>query len=480
MIDKQEILTTATRMSLLPNVVEKDYVLGWMLAGIYAHEELRESWVFKGGTCLKKCFFETYRFSEDLDFTLTEESHLDETFLKRVFGEIGVWIYNETGIEIPADKQDFDIHQNQRGSMQCEGKITYRGPISPNSGGLPRIKLDLLADERLVLAPVKASVFHPYSDEPGEGIEANCYAYEEVFAEKTRALAERTRPRDLYDVINLFRNADARPTPSVMLDVLRQKCEHKGIGVPTLADLEPHRESLASAWESMLKHQLPSLPSLDTFWGELPAFFDWLASGRAPVVPAAYGGSAGDRVIRDRVLRLPIGAERQSYLEVIRFAAANRLCVEMDYRSEKGERSRRMIEPYSLRQTQQGDIILHTWDRSRNAHRGFRIDRIEGARSTNQTFTPRYAVELSPQGPVRVVPAAYRPPAPRATFGGVTRAPARRSRQTGGLKYIIQCPVCQKTFTRSTNDRKLNAHKNDWGSRCAGSGRTGYLVDTRY
>jgi predicted nucleotidyltransferase component of viral defense system len=51
-------------------VVEKDYVLGWILAGMYGHEELAESWVFKGGTCLKKCYFETYRFSEDLDFTL--------------------------------------------------------------------------------------------------------------------------------------------------------------------------------------------------------------------------------------------------------------------------------------------------------------------------------------------------------------------------------------------------------------------------
>lgn len=36
---------------------------------VNAHGELGESWVFKGGTCLKKCYFETYRFSEDLDFT---------------------------------------------------------------------------------------------------------------------------------------------------------------------------------------------------------------------------------------------------------------------------------------------------------------------------------------------------------------------------------------------------------------------------
>jgi predicted nucleotidyltransferase component of viral defense system len=29
------------------------------------------------------------------------------------------------------------------------------------------------------------------------------YAFVEVFAEKLRALGQRTRPRDLYDVVNL-------------------------------------------------------------------------------------------------------------------------------------------------------------------------------------------------------------------------------------------------------------------------------------
>lgn len=46
MIDKREILESASSFSLLPNVVEKDYVLSWILAGINAHEELSESWVF--------------------------------------------------------------------------------------------------------------------------------------------------------------------------------------------------------------------------------------------------------------------------------------------------------------------------------------------------------------------------------------------------------------------------------------------------
>jgi predicted nucleotidyltransferase component of viral defense system len=129
LIDRREILGIAAQTSLAPHVVEKDYVLGWMLAGIYAHEELAENWIFKGGTCLKKCFFETYRFSEDLDFTLRSEAQLDEGALKRIFAEVSAWIYEATGIEIPAEQQEFEIRLNPRGKLSCQGKISYKGPI---------------------------------------------------------------------------------------------------------------------------------------------------------------------------------------------------------------------------------------------------------------------------------------------------------------------------------------------------------------
>lgn len=52
-IDKREILEIASMLGLQPQVVEKDYVLGWILAGIHANSELTNSWIFKGGTCLK-------------------------------------------------------------------------------------------------------------------------------------------------------------------------------------------------------------------------------------------------------------------------------------------------------------------------------------------------------------------------------------------------------------------------------------------
>jgi predicted nucleotidyltransferase component of viral defense system len=240
MIAKEEVLRIAGQLGLGPQVVEKDYALGWLLAGIFANDRIGDSWVFKGGTCLKKCFFETYRFSEDLDFTLQDRSHLDDAFLKEVFAEIGEWVYEQCGLEMPADRQDFDIYDNPRGNKNCQGKITFRGPVTPTAAASwPRIKLDLTADERIVLAPVRQPIFHPYSDAPDADIVVLSYAYEEAFGEKIRALAERTRPRDLYDVINLYRNTEARPSPVVLLDVLRQKCEYRSVNTKALTFPKP-------------------------------------------------------------------------------------------------------------------------------------------------------------------------------------------------------------------------------------------------
>ncbi len=52
MIPKQEVMALAAELQLQANVVEKDYVLGWLLAGIAAHPEIGPRWVFKGGSCL--------------------------------------------------------------------------------------------------------------------------------------------------------------------------------------------------------------------------------------------------------------------------------------------------------------------------------------------------------------------------------------------------------------------------------------------
>jgi predicted nucleotidyltransferase component of viral defense system len=477
-IDKREILDMATRVNLNPHVVEKDYALGWVLAGISAHAEIADTWLFKGGTCLKKCFFETYRFSEDLDFTLRDPAHLNEAFLKRVFAEIGAWVYEQTGLELPADQQDFEIYQNPRGTRSCQGKISYFGPVSSRAGGLPRIKLDLTADERVVLEPVRAPVFHPYSDAPADGIEILAYDYVEAFAEKFRALAERTRPRDLYDVVNLYRNIEARPEPVHFREVLTQKCAFKGIVVPRLADLEPHRNDLEAGWANMLAHQLPALLPVQSFWDEMPAIFEWLAGTATPIILAAAPIGAGETVIRERMVAMPAGSAGQSHIEIIRFAAANRLIVELDYRDKEGKRSTRAIEAYSLRRTQKDDILLMSVREADGQLRAYRLDSILGVAVTNRTFLPRYPIELSPSGP-QSIPHTQRPTSSTAAYDSRSNTrhlnPARTAFEP---RYIYRCTRCQREFERTTRDGKLRAHKDPAGYDCRG--RHAIYVETRY
>jgi predicted nucleotidyltransferase component of viral defense system len=462
MIDRREILDTSSRVSLNPHVVEKDYVLGWVLAGIYAHEELADSWLFKGGTCLKKCFFETYRFSEDLDFTLRDESHIDEDFLRTAFGEIGAWIYEETGIEMPADKQDFDIFTNPRGSLSCQGKLSYAGPVSPRTGGWPRIKLDLTAAERVVLPPVRVPIFHPYTDAPPDGIEVLAYDYVEAFA-------ERTRPRDLYDVVNLYRNTESRPDAAAFRGVLEQKCEFKGIALPQLADLMAQRGDVEAGWKTMLDHQLPALLPVDSFWDELPAIFDWL-HGVAVAAPLAAFPIAGS-VVRERVLQTPGGFSNHSFIETIRFAAANRLRIDLQYRDLQGAVTTRTIEPYSFRRSTAGDVRLMATQEVDGGPRSFLIDRILGVSVTQRIFVPRYPIELTPSGPV-VIPQSFSIAASRAP-----RRPVRRAVRTGPT-YIYRCPICRKEFSRKTHDAALRPHKNKSGWDCYG--RHGIYVRTKY
>lgn len=483
MISRAELMAIAENLGLTPKVIEKDYVLGWLLAGIHDNDELREHWVFKGGTCLKKCYFETYRFSEDLDFTVQNEAHLDRDFLKRVFSDVAGWIYERSGIEIPADKLRFDVFRNKRDKLACEGRVYYAGPIAPRGGDLPRIKFDLTTDEIVALTPVIRPVTHPYSDMPEGGIQARCYSYEEVFGEKIRALGERARPRDLYDVINLYRHDEFQPQPSAILDVLRRKCEFKGIVLPTVDSIRAFEAELTGDWETMLAHQLPALPSLQAFWDALPEFFAWLVGGMRPAMPAAYPVAEGEVVLRGAVGSFAEPGMASSAIEIIRFAAANRLTVQIDYRKEDGQRTMREIEGYSLRRTREGNVVLHAWDRHRNAHRSYRIERISSARPTTATFSPRYAIELTPSGR-QLIPDTERTVSSSGGFGDGwsvgfrtmrTRAPRASS---FGPTYVYECSMCSKKFNRRTMDGTLRPHKTPNGWDC--SGRMGYLVDTRY
>ena len=389
MIDRSELLAIADERGLRVDLVEKDYVLGWMLAGIFDHPVLGSAWVFKGGTCLKKCFLETYRLSEDLDFTVEDDGQLDGRVLTGAFREVAEWMYDHSGIDIAAQSPRFTAYRNPRGGLQIEGRVYYRGPMQPR-GSLPRIKLDLTADEKMVHTPVDRSVTHSYSDRPEAGVFARTYSLPELVGEKTRALGERARPRDLYDVISLFRMEDFRPEAPTVLEALREKCEFKGIPVPDAASLQFFREEMEGDWDAMLRHQLPAVPPIESFWSDIPGFFTWLNGGVVPSSPTGIPVGPNEEVVSASSTGQDIGVPPTS-LERLRFASANRLCVDLRYHGDT-----KRVEPYSLRRTRVGDVVLYACEAETAAYHSYRTSDISVVEITRQAFVPKYANELLP------------------------------------------------------------------------------------
>jgi hypothetical protein len=77
----------------------------------------------------------------------------------------------------------------------------------------------------------------------------------------------------------------------------------------------------------MLSHQLPVLPPLNDFWDALPEIFTWMTSGGPVPQRAIIQHGTGEVAIRTRLLPIGVPLPARSTLEIIRFAAANHLCV---------------------------------------------------------------------------------------------------------------------------------------------------------
>src|SRR5262249_32602705 len=143
-------------------------------------------------------------------------------------------------------------------------------------------------------------------------------------------------------------------------------------------------------WSAMLAHQLPALPPLNDFWDALPEIFGWITGVAEFPQRTLIQHGPGEISVRARILPPSVPLRARSTLEIIRFAAANHLCVDLAY-----DGSVRRIEPYSLRQTLEGNLVLHAIRSDSGAHRSYRIDRMQGAAVTDRVFSPRYLVELT-------------------------------------------------------------------------------------
>lgn len=391
MISIREIQNVSTKWSIGQNVVEKDYALGWLLAGISQHPALSETWIFKGGTCLRKCYYETYRFSEDLDFTVTDPSLIIPEKLFSIFGDISQWTKNNVGIELEIVQNSFKIYPNKRGKLSTQGKIGFVGPEAKPT--TPKIKIDLANDELIASTPKRGHVIHEYSDWNTE-TSVLSYSLEELAAEKIRALAQRCSPRDLYDVVHLCRNPNLVGRETYVNSLLKSKSDFVGILTPTLESVqtEENYQNIAADWVGMLGHQLPPpLIPVDVFWNELPEIFAWLeGQSRFGKLGSAEIGNDGSVLLNSSSVNF---ARLGFDMNLLRYCAFNLVKIELYYVPEKGEEGWRLVEPYSLRQTQDGNILLYLVN-DRGSLRSYRLDRVHGIRASHETFIPKFKVEI--------------------------------------------------------------------------------------
>ena len=231
-------------------MIERDYCLAWLLTGLAQHP-LREYLAFKGGTALRRCWFENYRFSEDLDFSLIKPIELDAILsgLKEIFALVEA----ASGINIAYDRPDRHGHQNTHTFY-----LSYKGPLPARSD----VKVDITINEVFCFPLAERPIlrtFEEFSDLP-EGPTILVYSLAEIFVEKLAALSDkaRTEPRDLYDLWNLLDEHDIRPTE--YLAEFTQKLALRGRPPDGVAaSIAAKEKRLSTLWTARLQHQMSDL-----------------------------------------------------------------------------------------------------------------------------------------------------------------------------------------------------------------------------
>lgn len=249
MIPSREIKEKARERRIPTSTIERDYTQNWLLK----HLSLMNI-VLKGGTGIRKVYIENYRFSDDLDFTLLEK--IEKDTLRNLLNKAIIETKEESGITL---NEEVQIEKNING---FEVSIFFR--ILRSAGTPIKIKLDLTRIERdNILLPIeKREIIHPYSDDCNALIKV--YSLEEIMSEKIRALFERTRPRDLYDVWNLY----DRINLNKVLNILPKKCMVKGVKI-YISSLNERKDDFANAWENSLQNQLKELPDFNYVYNKV-------------------------------------------------------------------------------------------------------------------------------------------------------------------------------------------------------------------
>lgn len=274
MMTTAQLHRVAEKEGLRFGQAEKDYVILWLLSGLAKAGAKKHGWVFKGGTCLRHCYYEGYRFSEDIDFSCRPEGENLEVSL-RLLDTVAAWVLNESGIRLSV-----------RAPLTAPGDFQIEVPVEYSRGGarrqgLPQVKVHLTFDEPILDRAVARSVKPGYADLSAFQITA--YSKREIIAEKLRSLLQQQkkwpRPRDLYDLWYILCKSEEHFSWKELKPLFDEKCRVRGVQ-PDIAGLtsDTLREWNEKAWLDRLGPMLKDLPDFHHTWKEWVKTFHGLVA----------------------------------------------------------------------------------------------------------------------------------------------------------------------------------------------------------
>ena len=381
MITKQELLRIAGEKQIDPTVIERDYALGWVLWGISRNETFSKRLVFKGGTSLKKCWFEDYRFSEDLDFTAQQT--VQEGEIRGSLDAMIAEVSEASNLHFEKDRTEVKQTLDFEGKESYKATTYFSGPRGDIRNPL-RIKFDITHYEKVILPPIRRKVIHRYSDAKDCESEITTYCIEETLGEKLRALLQRSRPRDYYDIWHVLHNKTDTLNKTKIVKVFKEKAEYKNVPFEDVESLigDDKYNAIEPYWSSQLGHQLSYVPKPQLIREEFNRLVKNLFQPEIPdlevktIKPGEYLSRQGTLGNREKIIQ----------------AGKEARIIRMTY-----DGSQRQAEPYSLRHKNGKEYFYGYNLTSRTSPPGIRsylLSKIQAIEITNKTYKPRWPVEF--------------------------------------------------------------------------------------
>ena len=267
MITKQELQRVAKQKGIADLAfMEKDYAITWALKAIYSNPILEKALVFKGGTCISKIYAENYRLSADLDFSIHKGIKLNAQEFEQELAKAFEQAKSEGGPELKLK----DRHSNP-------GYITFQIQYTAILEQSARLKLDISLNEKVICAANSLALKEKTYSDINE-FKIHCYALQEIAVEKMRALFQRGKSRDYYDLWRLMTEPNLKK--QVMLDVsdlrpfLEEKCLTNGVPYePELMFDDKQLQDAKDHWKDSLGRMVAELPDFEKIIAELKEIF---------------------------------------------------------------------------------------------------------------------------------------------------------------------------------------------------------------